>query len=62
MATLIKNRQIVSQLSPPDLVLGPTDDPALVAGQAVHGQWWFRDPDSSFDSGLSNALALGVQS
>ncbi len=32
MATLIKNRQIVAQLSPPDLVLEPTDDPALVAG------------------------------
>ena len=32
MAILIKNRQIVAQLSPPDLVLEPTDDPALVAG------------------------------
>ena len=32
MATLIKNRQIVTQPSPPDLVLEPTDDPALVAG------------------------------
>ena len=32
MPTLIKNRQIVAQLSPPDLVLEPTDDPALVAG------------------------------
>ena len=32
MATLIKNRQIVAQPSPPDLVLEPTDDPALVAG------------------------------
>jgi uncharacterized protein (DUF934 family) len=32
MATLIKNRRIVAQLSPPDLVLEPTDDPALVAG------------------------------
>ena len=32
MATLIKNRQIVAQLSPPDLVLEPTDDPAIVAG------------------------------
>jgi len=32
MATLIKDRQIVAQLSPPDLVLEPTDDPALVAG------------------------------
>ncbi|MEO8144747.1 MAG: DUF934 domain-containing protein [Betaproteobacteria bacterium] len=31
MAILIKNRQIVSQLSPPDLVLEPADDPALVA-------------------------------
>ena len=32
MATLIKNRRIVAQLSPPDLVLEPTDDPALLAG------------------------------
>ena len=32
MAILIKNRQIVTQLSPPDLVLEPTDDPATVAG------------------------------
>lgn len=32
MATLIKDRQIVAQLSPPDLVLEPTDDPANVAG------------------------------
>ncbi len=32
MATLIKDRQIVAQLSPPDLVLEPTDDPAIVAG------------------------------
>ena len=32
MATLIKDRQIVAQPSPPDLVLEPTDDPALVAG------------------------------
>jgi len=31
MAILIKNRQIVTQLSPPDLVLEPTDDPAVVA-------------------------------
>ena len=32
MAILIKNRQIVSQLSPPDLVLEPTGEPALIAG------------------------------
>ena len=32
MATLIKDRLIVAQLSPPDLVLEPTDDPAIVAG------------------------------
>ena len=32
MATLIKDRQIVAKLSPPDLILEPTDDPALVAG------------------------------
>lgn len=33
MAILIKNRQIVAQLSPPDLALEPTDDPALFAGR-----------------------------
>ena len=38
MATLIKNRQIVAQLSPPDLVLAPTDDPALVAGAVGHAK------------------------
>ncbi len=32
MAILIKNRQIVAQLSPPDLLLEPTDDPAIVVG------------------------------
>jgi len=32
MATLIKDRRIVAQLSPPDLVLEPTDDPAMLAG------------------------------
>ena len=32
MATLIKDRRIVAQLSPPDLALEPTDDPALFAG------------------------------
>jgi uncharacterized protein (DUF934 family) len=32
MAILIKNRQIVAQLSPPDLTLEPTDDPAAFAG------------------------------
>jgi uncharacterized protein (DUF934 family) len=32
MATLIKNRQIAAQLSPPDLLLEPTDDPAMLAG------------------------------
>ena len=32
MAILIKDRQTVAQLSPPDLVLEPTDDPAAVAG------------------------------
>jgi len=31
MAILIKNRQIVTRLSPPDVVLEPTDDPAVVA-------------------------------
>ena len=38
MATLIKNRQIVAQLSPPDLVvLEPTDDPAMLAGAVWPG-------------------------
>ena len=32
MATLIKDRRIVAQPSPPDLLLEPADDPALVAG------------------------------
>jgi len=32
MATLIKDRQIVAQLSPPDLLLDATDDPALADG------------------------------
>jgi uncharacterized protein (DUF934 family) len=31
MPTLIKDRRIVAQLSPPDLVLEPTDDPATAA-------------------------------
>jgi uncharacterized protein (DUF934 family) len=33
MATLIKNRQIVAQLSLPDLLLEPTDDPAAFAAE-----------------------------
>jgi uncharacterized protein (DUF934 family) len=32
MATLIKDRRIAAQFSPPDLVLEPTDDPAIAAG------------------------------
>jgi uncharacterized protein (DUF934 family) len=32
MAALIKNRRIVTQPSPPDLVLEATDDPALLGG------------------------------
>ncbi len=31
MATLIRNRQIVLQPSPPDAVLAPADDPATLA-------------------------------
>jgi uncharacterized protein (DUF934 family) len=34
MAILIKNQRIVAQLSPPDLVLEPADDPAMLAGAA----------------------------
>jgi hypothetical protein len=33
-----------------------SSDPALVAGQIVFLQTWFRDPPASFGSGLSNAL------
>ena len=32
MPTLIRNRQIVDEPSPPDLALEPTDDPNLIAG------------------------------
>lgn len=32
MQISIRNRQIVDKPSPPDLVLGPADDPALLAG------------------------------
>jgi hypothetical protein len=35
-------------------------DPALVAGQLVCGQFWYRDPASSFQSGRSNAVAFGI--
>ena len=35
-------------------------DPALVAGQHVWGQWWSRDATSSFNTNLSDALALVV--
>ncbi len=31
-------------------------DPALVAGQAFWGQFWYRDPASTFTVGLSNAI------
>lgn len=33
-------------------------DPALVAGQPVWGQYWFRDPPSASGVGLSNGLAF----
>ena len=32
----IRNRQIVDKPSPPDLVLEPADDPALLAGALAH--------------------------
>jgi len=35
MATLIKNRQIVAQPSPPELTLEPTDDPAAFADRVA---------------------------
>jgi uncharacterized protein (DUF934 family) len=38
MAILIKNRQIVTQLSSPDLVLEATDDPAAVAAAVGQAQ------------------------
>lgn len=36
-------------------------DPFLVPGQGVNGQWWFRDPNATFDSGLSDGIELVVQ-
>lgn len=33
-------------------------DPALVAGQPVWGQYWYRDPQSPSGVGLSNGLAF----
>ena len=33
-------------------------DPALVAGQPVWGQFWFRDPPASAGIGLTNGLAF----
>lgn len=33
MATLIKDRRVIAHASPPDAVLEPTDDPAILAGR-----------------------------
>jgi len=37
-------------------------DPALVPGQSVFAQWWYRDPNdpTGFTTGRSNALAFQV--
>lgn len=35
-------------------------DPALAVGQLVCGQFWYRDPMSSFQSGRSDAIAFGI--
>lgn len=37
-------------------------DPALVPGTVVDGQWWFRDPQASFQAGLSDGIELLIQS
>ncbi|MBM3989125.1 MAG: hypothetical protein FJ294_14350 [Planctomycetes bacterium] len=36
-------------------------DPALVAGELVNTQFWYRDPASSFHSGRSDALSFGLR-
>jgi hypothetical protein len=36
-------------------------DPALVPGAALYGQFWYRDVNASFGSGLSNAAAMLIQ-
>lgn len=35
-------------------------DPALIAGQQVWTQWYYRDPNASFSSGLSNGLTAVI--
>jgi hypothetical protein len=35
-----------------------SNDPLLVAGAVVHGQFWFRDPPASFGSGLSGGVTF----
>ncbi len=36
-------------------------DPALVAGELVCAQFWFRDPASSFQCGRSDAVCFGLR-
>ena len=35
--------------------------PGLSPGEMVHGQWWYRDPLSSFSIGLTDAIEFQVQ-
>jgi uncharacterized protein (DUF934 family) len=59
MATLIKDRRIVAQPSPPDLLLEPTDDPALIAGAVgVAGVIAIRFPKFGDGRGYSIARLL----
>lgn len=36
-------------------------DPALVAGQHVAAQFWYRDPQSASTTGLSDAVLFETQ-
>lgn len=36
-------------------------DPVLIVGAQVNAQFWYRDPPSTFGSGLSNALEFVIQ-
>lgn len=36
-------------------------DPALVPGASMYGQFWYRDVNASFGSGLTNAAAMVIQ-
>jgi hypothetical protein len=36
------------------------NDPGLVAGAQVHGQYWYRDPGSSLGTGLSDGITFSI--